>query len=53
MFQYLAENTKGYSGHDISMIIKDASMQPIRQAQLATHFKYKSKFGDCSIKFEN
>ncbi|PAV62366.1 hypothetical protein WR25_16743 isoform J [Diploscapter pachys] len=38
-YETLVQRTNGYSGHDISQIIKDASMQPIRQAQVATHFK--------------
>ncbi|PAV90184.1 hypothetical protein WR25_17236 [Diploscapter pachys] len=38
-YRYLAERTEGYSGHDISMVIKDALMQPVRKVQTATHFK--------------
>ncbi|CAD5206208.1 unnamed protein product [Bursaphelenchus okinawaensis] len=34
----LAEKTEGYSGHDISMVVKDALMEPIRKLQSATHF---------------
>ena len=40
MFQYLAERTEGYSGHDISMVIKDALMQPVRVLLSTKHFKW-------------
>jgi vacuolar protein-sorting-associated protein 4 len=35
----LAEATEGYSGADISIMVRDALYQPIRIAQQATHFK--------------
>lgn len=35
----LAKNTDGYSGADISIIVRDALMQPVRKVQTATHFK--------------
>lgn len=35
----LARKTEGYSGHDISMVVRDALMQPVRKVQDATHFK--------------
>uniref|UniRef100_A0A7E4V508 AAA domain-containing protein n=1 Tax=Panagrellus redivivus TaxID=6233 RepID=A0A7E4V508_PANRE len=35
----LAKMTDGYSGSDISMVVRDALMQPIRKVQNATHFK--------------
>ncbi|XP_058486528.1 vacuolar protein sorting-associated protein 4A-like [Solea solea] len=35
----LAHNTDGYSGADISIIVRDALMQPVRKVQSATHFK--------------
>jgi len=38
-FKKLAASTDGYSGADISIIVRDALMQPIRQVQTATHFK--------------
>ena len=38
----LAEKTDGYSGADISIIVQDSLMQPVRKLQEATHFKVKS-----------
>ncbi|TRZ00168.1 hypothetical protein DNTS_020921, partial [Danionella cerebrum] len=35
----LAKKTDGYSGADISIIVRDALMQPVRKVQSATHFK--------------
>ncbi|KAK5893959.1 hypothetical protein CesoFtcFv8_010701 [Champsocephalus esox] len=35
----LAHKTQGYSGADISIIVRDALMQPVRKVQSATHFK--------------
>ncbi|XP_055709677.1 vacuolar protein sorting-associated protein 4 [Phlebotomus papatasi] len=36
----LAKKTDGYSGADISIIVRDALMQPVRKVQTATHFKH-------------
>lgn len=38
-FQELASLTEGYSGSDISIIVKDALMEPIRKCQNAKKFK--------------
>lgn len=38
-FQELGRKTDGYSGADISIIVRDALMQPVRKVQSATHFK--------------
>ncbi|XP_034940304.1 vacuolar protein sorting-associated protein 4B [Chelonus insularis] len=38
-FKKLAAATEGYSGADISIIVRDALMQPVRLVQTATHFK--------------
>lgn len=35
----LSRKTEGYSGADISIIVRDALMQPVRKVQNATHFK--------------
>lgn len=42
----LARKTEGYSGADISIIVRDSLMQPVRKVQSATHFK-KVSGGDC------
>lgn len=41
--QELARKTEGYSGADISIIVRDALMQPVRKVQSATHFKKVSR----------
>ncbi|KAF6089762.1 vacuolar protein sorting 4-like protein B [Phyllostomus discolor] len=38
-FRELGQRTDGYSGADISIIVRDALMQPVRKVQSATHFK--------------
>uniref|UniRef100_A0A672PQP4 vesicle-fusing ATPase n=1 Tax=Sinocyclocheilus grahami TaxID=75366 RepID=A0A672PQP4_SINGR len=38
-FMTLGKKTEGYSGADISVIVRDALMQPVRKVQSATHFK--------------
>jgi len=38
-FKQLGEMTEGYSGSDVSIIVRDAMMQPVRAVQMATHFK--------------
>uniref|UniRef100_A0A668ACP5 vesicle-fusing ATPase n=1 Tax=Myripristis murdjan TaxID=586833 RepID=A0A668ACP5_9TELE len=38
-FVTLGQKTDGYSGADISIIVRDALMQPVRKVQSATHFK--------------
>ncbi|XP_058117892.1 vacuolar protein sorting-associated protein 4-like [Anopheles ziemanni] len=35
----LAAKTEGFSGSDISIVVRDALMQPVRRLQRATHFK--------------
>jgi vacuolar protein-sorting-associated protein 4 len=42
-YKELAKKTEGYSGHDISMVVRDALMQPVRKVQDATHFKRVNK----------
>lgn len=43
-FRDLGKKTEGYSGADISVIVRDALMQPIRKVQSATHFKKVRNF---------
>lgn len=38
-FRTLASKTNGYSGADISVLVQDSLMQPVRKVQTATHFK--------------
>ncbi|KAK2738823.1 Vacuolar protein sorting-associated protein 4 [Onygenales sp. PD_40] len=38
-YRKLAEMSEGYSGSDISVVVQDALMQPIRKIQTATHYK--------------
>ncbi|KAJ8012100.1 hypothetical protein DPEC_G00065170 [Dallia pectoralis] len=38
-FVSLGKKTEGYSGADVSIIVRDALMQPVRKVQCATHFK--------------
>merc|ERR1712150_173577 len=38
-FKKLAKKSKGFSGSDISNVVKDALMEPVRTMQTATHFK--------------
>lgn len=35
----LGRKTEGYSGADVSIIVRDALMQPVRRVQSSTHFK--------------
>jgi len=38
-FRTLGKKTEGYSGADISIVVRDALMQPVRKVQTATHFR--------------
>lgn len=38
-YKALAKKTAGFSGADISVLVRDAMMQPVRKVQTATHFK--------------
>ncbi|KAK0471946.1 P-loop containing nucleoside triphosphate hydrolase protein [Armillaria novae-zelandiae] len=38
-YRMLADGTEGYSGSDISVVVRDALMQPVRKVIGATHFK--------------
>eukprot|EP01110_Echinostelium_bisporum_P012428 TRINITY_DN7007_c0_g1_i1.p1 TRINITY_DN7007_c0_g1~~TRINITY_DN7007_c0_g1_i1.p1 ORF type:complete len:442 (+),score=114.15 TRINITY_DN7007_c0_g1_i1:51-1376(+) len=41
-FKELGEKTEYFSGSDISVVVRDALMQPVRAVQTATHFKRAS-----------
>lgn len=38
-YRMLGNKSAGYSGADISIVVRDALMSPIRKVQTATHFK--------------
>jgi len=38
-FDTLSDKTEGFSGSDISVLVRDALYEPVRTCQLATHFK--------------
>lgn len=38
-FRELGQRTDGYSGADVSIVVRDALMQPVRKVQTATHFR--------------
>lgn len=42
-FTFLANKTDGYSGSDLSTLVNDALMRPIKQLQSATYFKRVEK----------
>lgn len=39
-YRYLGEISEGYSGSDISIVVREALMIPVRKVQTATHFKW-------------
>ena len=38
-FEELGRRTDGFSGSDISVVVKDVLMEPVRKTQEATHFR--------------
>jgi len=42
-FEYLASRTEGYSGSDLSTLVNDALMRPIKELQQATYFRRVEK----------
>uniref|UniRef100_A0A8C9FYU7 AAA+ ATPase domain-containing protein n=1 Tax=Pavo cristatus TaxID=9049 RepID=A0A8C9FYU7_PAVCR len=52
-YRELGKRTDGYSGADISIIVRDALMQPVRKVQSATHFKKMCVFNAPSLMLRN
>lgn len=48
-YRELGKRTDGYSGADISIIVRDALMQPVRKVQSASHFKKVSCYSSFFI----
>lgn len=46
-FRRLGETSEGFSGADISIVVRDALMEPVRKVQSATHFKRVR--GECPV----
>ena len=40
---FIAKHTEGYSGSDLSTLVNDGLMRPIKEIQIATHFKKVKK----------
>ena len=38
-FQWLGEKAEGYSGADVSILVREALFEPVRKCRAATHFK--------------
>ncbi len=39
-YHWLAQQTEGFSGSDISVVVRDALYEPVRLCQGATHFRW-------------
>lgn len=46
-FRRLGEASEGFSGADVSIVVRDALMEPVRKVQSATHFKRVR--GECPV----
>mmetsp|Transcript_16506 Transcript_16506/g.49413 ORF Transcript_16506/g.49413 Transcript_16506/m.49413 type:complete len:438 (+) Transcript_16506:269-1582(+) len=51
-FEELARRTDGFSGSDISVVVKDVLMEPIRKTQDATHFRLIRSPGSATPMYE-
>ena len=47
---FLAAHTDGYSGSDLSTVVNDALMRPIKEVQQATHFRKTRKLEILQLK---
>ena len=49
-FRELGQRTEGFSGSDVSIIVRDAIMEPVRMLQKASHFRIDSsgRYEPCS-----
>lgn len=46
-FRRLGDESEGFSGADVSIVVRDALMEPVRKVQSATHFKRVR--GECPL----
>eukprot|EP01088_Endostelium_zonatum_P016425 TRINITY_DN4430_c0_g1_i1.p1 TRINITY_DN4430_c0_g1~~TRINITY_DN4430_c0_g1_i1.p1 ORF type:complete len:430 (-),score=122.70 TRINITY_DN4430_c0_g1_i1:41-1330(-) len=44
-YKELGKKTEGFTGSDISTVVRDALMQPVRAVQMATHFREEVRNG--------
>ena len=49
-FRELGQRAEGFSGADISIVVRDAIMEPVRKVQTATHFRLdnQGRYEPCS-----
>lgn len=52
-FIELGARSTGYSGADISVVVREALMMPVRKVQTSTHFKYASLFNCINLYYIN
>jgi len=51
-YNLLADRTKGFSGSDISVVVREAMMEPVRECQRAKYFR-QDQFGKWHPCLEN